>query len=94
MFYKQYAIYVPAGTTSLVVRLASGTGDPDLYLFPPGNNALNGTWATGGCRSWNAGPGETCTIANPPAGVWRVIVDSYNKHTGTQLTATITPTPP
>lgn len=89
--YKDFAIYVPTGSTQLVVRLASGTGDPDLYLFPPGVTTLGTSWV---CRSWNAGPGETCTMTNPAAGVWRIVVDSYNKHTGTQLTATITPTPP
>lgn len=88
--FNQFAIYVPAGSTTLDVRLASGTGDPDLYLFVPGNMALNSSWV---CRSWNAGPGETCTITNPAAGVWRIIVDSYNAHGGTNLTATITPAP-
>ncbi len=89
--YTEFAIYVPSGSTTLDVRMTGGTGDPDLYLFVPGNLALNGTWV---CRSWNGGPGETCTIANPAAGVWRIIVDSYEKHAGTLLTATITPTPP
>lgn len=89
--YREFAIYVPPGSTTLDVRLAGGTGDPDLYLFVPGNMALNSSWV---CRSWNAGPGETCTITDPAPGVWRIIVDSYNAHAGTNLTATITPAPP
>ncbi len=88
--YNAFAIYVPPGTTTLDVRLASGTGDPDLYLFEPGNMALDASWE---CRSWNAGPGETCTVTDPAPGVWRIIVDSYNAHVGTNLTATLTPPP-
>lgn len=86
----QFAVYVPAGTTSLRITLGSGTGDPDLYLYRPGNTNVNAD----DCHSFNDGPTETCTVTNPAAGVWWVLVDPFVAHVGTVITATITPTPP
>lgn len=86
----QFAVYVPAGTTSLNVTLRNGTGDPDLYLYRPGN--LN--TAVDDCHSFNDGPTENCTVTNPAAGVWWILVDAFIAHSGTTITATLTPTPP
>ena len=86
----QFAIYVPAGSTSLKVTLGSGTGDPDLYLYKPGNTNT----AADDCHSFNDGPTESCTVTNPAAGVWWVLIDPYVAHVGTIITATIVPTPP
>ncbi len=86
---SSFAIYVPAGTTTLRVTLGGGTGDPDLYLFRPGNLTT-----TDDCHSYADGPSELCTVANPAAGVWRVAVDPYIAHANTVITVTITPTPP
>jgi hypothetical protein len=33
-------------------------------------------------------------VTNPAAGVWWVLVDPFLPHTGTVITATVTPTPP
>lgn len=88
--FTQFAIYVPAGSTSLQVTLRGGTGDPDLYLYRPGNLNVNAD----DCHSFVTGPAETCTVSNPAAGVWRIIVDSYQAHSGTTIAATIAPTPP
>ena len=86
---SSFAVYVPAGTTTLRVTLGGGTGDPDLYLFRPGNLTT-----TDDCHSYADGPGELCTVTNPAAGVWRVAVDPYVAHANTVITVTITPTPP
>ena len=85
-----FAVYVPAGSTNLTVAMSGGTGDPDLYVYRPGLS-LSGA-AT--CASENNGPGETCTLATPAAGVWVVEVFAFTAHTGTNVTATVTPTPP
>ncbi len=85
-----FAVYVPAGSTNLSVVMSGGTGDPDLYVYRPGLS-LSGA-AT--CASEANGPGETCTLATPAAGVWVVEVFAFTTHTGTSITATVTPTPP
>jgi uncharacterized protein YjdB len=85
-----FAVYIPSGTTTLRITLAGGTGDPDLYLYKPGNTNL----AADDCHSFNDGPAETCTVTNPASGVWLVLVDAYIPHAGTTILATITPTPP
>ncbi len=85
-----YAVYVPAGSTNLNVILRGGTGDPDLYTYRPGNTT------TPVCSSENGGANvvEDCVAANPTAGVWVVLVYAFTAHTGTAITATVTPTPP
>jgi len=87
-----YAVYVPAGSTQLVITLRNGNGDPDLYVYRPGQ-ALTTTPA---CASETGGAtvSETCTLANPVAGVWVVRVDAFETHANTTITATLTPTPP
>ena len=87
-----YAVYVPAGSTQLQVTLRNGTGDPDLYVYRPGQ-ALTSTPA---CASETGGAtvSETCTLANPIAGVWVMRVDAFETHANTTITATLTPTPP
>jgi len=87
-----YAVYVPAGSTQLLVTLRNGNGDPDLYVYRPGQD-LNTAAA---CASENGGAvvSETCTLANPVAGVWVVLVYAYETHANTTITATLTPTPP
>lgn len=86
---RWFAVYVPAGSTNLNVTLREGNGDPDLYTYPPGASAPN-------CSSENGGSTvvENCVTANPAAGVWLIEVYTYAAHTGTVVTATVTPTPP
>jgi len=82
-----YRIFVPPGTTSLQVTLSGGTGDADLYVqrgSPP-------TLTTFGCRSWNAGNGESCTFANPQSGTWYVMIDVWTTYAGATLLANYVP---
>jgi len=85
-----FAVYVPAGSTSLNVILRGGTGDPDLYTYRPGNTTAPV------CSSENGGANvvEDCVAANPASGVWVLQVVAFTTHTGTAITATVTPTPP
>jgi len=82
-----WAVYVPAGSTALAVTLRNGTGDPDLYVYPPGAN-------NPACSAEAAGPTENCNFTNPSAGVWVVESFAWAANAGTTVTATITPTPP
>lgn len=87
-----FAVYVPAGSTNLNVTIRGGNGDPDLYLYRPGQSLATAAE----CASENGGATvvEDCVRANPVAGVWVVEVYAYVAHAGTTLTATVTPTPP
>lgn len=80
-------IAVPAGATSLTVTITGGSGDVDLYVRPggvptPSNNV---------CASENAGNVETCTIANPAAGTWFLLLYLWDPYAGARLTATVAP---
>ncbi|MEQ1691571.1 MAG: Ig-like domain-containing protein [Gemmatimonas sp.] len=84
-----FAVYVPAGSTNLGVTIRNGNGDPDLYVYRPGQN-------TPACASENGGATvvEDCVLASPLAGVWVIEVYAFTPHAGTTVTATVTPTPP
>jgi type IV pilus assembly protein PilY1 len=70
-FTNDYNFVVPAGVTSITFNSSGGTGtSANLYVLY--NASPNLTTYT--CRSQNAGNTETCTIANPTAGTWRVRV--------------------
>lgn len=85
--YTYYAIYVPSGSTSLTVAISGGTGDPDLYVWRPGNVA------TANCFPELDGPSERCDFTGPnaPSGVWLVGVRAYTAHAQTRLSATVRP---
>jgi serine protease len=98
-----YAVVVPAGKTSLNISLSGGSGDADLYAFSPtatpsavntNPSALAFTGSTAPCPSALSGNAESCTFANPAAGVWRVHVFAWGPAgavTGVSLTATMVP---
>jgi len=96
-----YAVVVPAGKTSLSIATTGGSGDVDIYVYAPGvaSSAVNVNPAaaafTGStCAPFNSGNDETCNLANPAAGVWRVNLFAWGPAgavTGTTLTATVLP---
>lgn len=77
-----WTINVPAGATRLLVTFQGGTGDGDLYIFSPSGALL--------CAEENVDNAETCTIANPVAGVYRIRVEVWNPYAGATLRATVT----
>lgn len=82
---RLWKVIVPAGATSLSVTLSGGTGDVDLYIrqgTPP-------TFSTFACASENGGNTEVCTITNPAAGTWFVMLGLWDPYTGVTLTATV-----
>lgn len=86
-----YAVYVPAGSTQLQITLRGGTGDPDLYVYRPGQSLTSAAACageTGGAIS------ETCTMAAPVSGVWVVEVYAWSTFANTTVMAALTPTPP
>ena len=83
-----FRLTVPAGKTSLTFATAGGTGDADIFVrrgTPP-------TTAAGGATCSSEGPdtNEQCTIPNPAAGTWYVLVVSFI-YSGASLTGTYVP---
>lgn len=79
-------ITVPAGATGLTVTTSGGTGDVDMYVrygaVPTPSN-----WD---CRPFEAGNAETCTFANPAAGTWFIMLETWDPYS-VSLRATVTP---
>ncbi|WP_343225130.1 S8 family peptidase [Luteimonas sp. MC1750] len=78
---RRYTIQVPAGRTQLRVQTSGGTGDADLYV----RQGSAPTTTTYTCRPYQGGNNETCTINNPAAGTWHVMVRGYSAYSGLSL---------
>jgi serine protease len=81
---RYWTITVPAGRSSLVVAMSGGTGDADLYV----RQGSQPTTSTYTCRPYLSGNNETCTISNPTAGTYHVMIRGYSAFSGTSLKAT------
>ncbi len=78
-----YTIEVPAGATSLVVDTSGGTGNADLVI----NFGSAPTRTNNDCLQQGAGNTHNCTITNPDAGTWFIIVRGTAAASGVQLDA-------
>lgn len=78
-----WSIQVPAGQTSLVVTISGGSGDADLYV----RAGSKPTTASYNCRPYLNGNNETCTITNPAAGTFYVMLRGYTAYSGVTLKA-------
>ncbi|HYG06964.1 MAG TPA: S8 family peptidase [Stenotrophomonas sp.] len=79
-----YTIAVPAGRSTLTVKIAGGSGDADLYVRF-GSAPTDTTYA---CRPYLSGNNETCTINAPSTGTYYIRVKAYSAFSGVTLTAT------
>lgn len=82
---RLYRVAVPSGATRLEVRTSGGTGDLDLYLrrgAPP-------TATTIDCASAGDDNNETCTVPNPGAGDWYILLHGFEAYSGVSLVATV-----
>ena len=83
-----FRLLVPAGKTSLTFATAGGTGDADIFVrrgTPPTTSAGGAT-----CSSEGPDTNESCTMTNPAAGTWYVLVVSFI-YSGASLTGTYVP---
>ncbi len=78
-----YRIEVPAGQTSLEIRMSGGTGDADLYV----KLGSRPTTTDYDYRPFVIGNNEAVTVDNPAAGTWFVMVRGYSDFTGITLKA-------
>ncbi len=81
-----YKIFVPAGQTSLVIRISTtnGAGDCDLYV----KQGAQPTLGSFDYRPYLDGSNETVTVTNPAAGDWYVMLQGYVAFDGVTLSAT------
>jgi hypothetical protein len=84
---KLYHIVVPSGQSQLVVRLAGGTGDADLYV----RRVTDPTTTVYDFRSIGSTNQETITITNPQAGDWRFMVIADSPYSNLTITANYVP---
>jgi hypothetical protein len=88
--WQRYTLEIPAGTASLTVVLSGGTGDADLYVRlgeQPSESSYD-------CRPYKDGTDETCTFANPSAGVWHIGVNGHTEFGDVGVKATWGPEAP
>ncbi len=81
---QTYRIDLPAGVTTLEIKMSGGTGDADLYVklkTPPTTTDYD-------YRPFQAGNEETVTINSPTAGSWFVMIRGYSDFAGVTLKAT------
>lgn len=87
---SRYVFEVPPGAANLVISTESGSGDLDLYArasAPPTTMLFD-------CQSAGPQTVEACTLPNPQAGFWHLLLDAYSPYTGVTLRATYeTPVP-
>ena len=80
---RHWSFDVPAGASNLVVSIAGGSGDADLYVrrgAPPTTSSYD-------CRPYRTGNAESCQSASPQAGTWYVMVRGYAAYSEVTLTA-------
>ncbi|MCC6554522.1 MAG: M4 family metallopeptidase [Polyangiaceae bacterium] len=81
---KFYSLVVPSGQTTLTFTTSGGTGDVDLYT----NFGAVPSLTTYTCRPYASGNAETCTVTNPAAGTYYVMLNAYSTYSGVTLTGT------
>ncbi|HVE86100.1 MAG TPA: M4 family metallopeptidase [Myxococcales bacterium] len=82
--YLAFSLSVPSGQTSLTFTTSGGSGDADLYV-KLGSMPTTSSYA---CSSTGSTTAETCTVANPGAGTWYVMLYAYATYSGVTITGT------
>ena len=83
---KFYTIEVPSGATNIKFTMSGGTGDADLHV----RAGAKPTSSTYDCRPYENGNAETCSIDNPTAGTYHVMIKAYSAYSNVSLKADIT----
>ncbi len=78
---QRFTLEVPEGATDLEFVMSGGTGDADLYV----RAGAEPTTSTYDCRPYKAGNEETCTVPNPQAGTYHIMIRAYSDYSGVSL---------
>ena len=78
---QYWSMTVPSGQSTLTFMISGGSGDADLYV-QVGSKPTSSSYT---CRPYKNGNSETCTITNPAAGTWWVMLNGYAAYSGVTL---------
>lgn len=78
-----YTVVLPTGAKNLLIEIASGSGDADLYVKSKDKPTLTSY----NCRPYRNGNVESCSVASPVSGVWHIMLRGYNAYSGVSLRA-------
>lgn len=78
---QYFLLNVPLNSENLVFDLSGGNGDADLYV-KFGEKPSRESYT---CRPYKSGNVENCSITNPQAGTWYVMLHGYDAYSGVSL---------
>lgn len=81
-----YTMTVPSGATNVTFTMNGGSGDADLYV----RAGSQPTTSSYDCRPYKGGNSEECSIDNPTAGTYHVMLRGYSAYSGVSLVGNIT----
>lgn len=80
---RYYHLQVPEGASNLLISIAGGSGDADLYVRADARP----TASAYDCRPFRGGNGESCSIPKPRATRYHVMLSGYKTYAGINLKA-------
>ncbi|MBI2382160.1 MAG: S8 family serine peptidase [Gammaproteobacteria bacterium] len=83
---KYYSLVVPAGASQVKFTTTGGTGDADIYV----RAGTKPTTSSYTCKSDGSTSTETCTITNPAAGTYYMLMSGYSAYSGVTVTGSYT----
>ena len=81
-----FTMNVPANTSNVTFTMSGGTGDADLYV-KAGSKPTSSSYE---CRPYKTGNEEVCSIDNPTAGTYHVMLQGYSAYSGVSLKGDLT----
>lgn len=83
-----YTMTVPSGASNVTFTMSGGSGDADLYV----RAGSEPTTTTYDCRPYKGGNSEECSIDNPTAGTYHVMLRGYSAYSNVSLVGNLTTT--
>ncbi|MGO2012239.1 S8 family peptidase [Pseudoalteromonas sp.] len=81
-----YTMQVPAGAKNVTFTMSGGSGDADLYV----RAGSAPTTSSYDCRPYKNGNDEVCSIDNPAAGTYHVMLNAYQVYSNVSLIGNLT----
>ncbi|WP_199775989.1 S8 family peptidase [Pseudoalteromonas sp. T1lg10] len=81
-----YTMTVPSGATNVTFTTSGGSGDLDMYV----KAGSAPTTSSYDCRPYQNGNNETCSIDNPTAGTYYVMLRGYSAYSNASLLGELT----